>query len=194
MRFIVVHKLIASLLALLLVGCSFNVPDWSPEAVALRDLRADPHLELVEIVATRRWERGRVVLYRGIMQTGLHPGEGELVFGHIILQREGLGWRFIGGGSGSAGSAGPAGRRISYMYSSGSSIEHGSHSSVIGEVLTPEIEAVEIVFDDGRRLRDETEGDVFAFTVTGSVAPCALFLLDGENQLVGHIGPRKCDE
>jgi hypothetical protein len=80
------------------------------------------------------------------------------------------------------------------MYGSGSSIEHGSHSSVIGEVLTPEIEAVEIVFDDGRRLCDDTQGGVFAFVVTGRVAPCALFLFDGENQLVGHIGPRRCDE
>ncbi|HEX8681277.1 MAG TPA: hypothetical protein VF707_03120, partial [Ardenticatenaceae bacterium] len=120
MRFIVVHKLIVPLLTLLLMGCSFNGPDWSPEAAALRELRANPRMELVEVVATRPWERGHVVLYRGMMQTGLGPGDRELVFGYEILERDGIGWRFISGGSGSAGNVGPPGQRVSYSTGSGS--------------------------------------------------------------------------
>lgn len=192
MRFIVVHKLIVPLLTLLLVGCSFNGPDWSPETAALHELRANPRVELVEVVATRPWERGHVVLYRGMMQTGLGPGDRELVFGYEILERDGIDWRFVSGGSGSAGNVGPAGQRVSYSTGSGTGAEHGSFTIVSGEVLAPEVEAVEVVFDDGERLRDDTANDVFAFVVTRLVTPCAILLFDGENQLLEQIGSETC--
>lgn len=192
MRFTVVHKLIVPLLAFLLVGCSFNGPDWSPEAAALRALRANPRLELVEVVATRPWERGHVVLYRGIMQTGPGPGDREPVFGYEILERKGIDWRFIGGGAASAGRVGPDGRRVSYSTGGGGGTEHGRFTIVSGEVLAPEVEAVEVVFDDGERLRDDTANDVFAFVVTRLVTPCAILLFDGQNQLLEQTGSETC--
>ncbi|HEX8683358.1 MAG TPA: hypothetical protein VF707_13650, partial [Ardenticatenaceae bacterium] len=67
-----------------------------------------------------------------------------------------------------------------------------SFTIISGEVLAPEVEAVEVVFDDGERLRDDTANDVFAFIVTRLVAPCAILLFDGENQLLEQIGSETC--
>jgi hypothetical protein len=89
------------------------------------------------------------------------------------------------GDSGGVRSGEPTDRLIRAGVSMGSGGSDGTgYVLVTGEVLSPEVDRVEVRFDTGRTLRDNTEGDVFGLVDFGARQACELRALGADGDVV----------
>jgi hypothetical protein len=177
------------LLLLVSTACDELIGPLSP-AEAVRQLHrrdAPESAPTFQVVATRSWERGAVVLY-----TYVRPAQGQTpplqIFGYDLVEPSGGGlWRTTGGGEGGTPLAPAVEELISYSSGSGWNRVRGSFSIVYGRVLAPQVAFVEATFDNGRVLRDGTGDGFFVLITPTNAAPCEVRALDAESQVLRRI-------
>lgn len=140
-----------------------------------------------QVVATRQWERGAVVLY-----TYVRPAQGQTpplqIFGYDLVEDRGGGsWRITGGGGEGRPGRPPAEELISFALGRDISTERGSNSIVYGRTLVPQVTSVEATFDNGQVLRDGTGDGFFVLITPVRATPCELRALDAQGEVLRRI-------
>ncbi len=181
--------LMLSLLLWVLAGCSVVPPALTPQESARQStLTMSPESAATfQVMGTRQWERGVVVLY-----TYLQPAQEQRppmqIFGYTLVVPSGWGtWQAVGSGAGGSNAPPPAENLVHYSYGGGGGSQRGFFSIVSGYVLAPNVAAVEITFDNGQVLRDKTGDGLFAVVTTAKVAACELRVLDDQGQILRRI-------
>jgi hypothetical protein len=181
--------LVTMLLLLVSTACDELIgPLTPPEAYRQFHVRDAPESAATfQVVATRQWERGAVVLY-----TYVRPAQGQTpplqIFGYDLVEDRGGGsWRITGGGEGGRPGPPPAKELISYSSGSGWNRVRGDFSIVYGRTLAPQVAFVEATFDNGQVLRDGTGDGFFVLITPVSTTPCELRALDAEGQVLRRI-------
>jgi hypothetical protein len=172
-----------------LIACVAVPVALTPQEAARRDvLTMSPESAAsFQVLGTRQWERGVVVLY-----TYLRPAQGQRppmqIFGYCLVVPSGSGtWQAIGNGAGGGFAPPPAEDLIHYSYGGGSSRERGDFSIVYGRSLAANVATIEVTFDNGRVLRGEAGDGLFALVTTASAAACEVRVLDAEGQVLRRI-------
>ncbi len=140
-----------------------------------------------QVVATRQWERGAVVLY-----TYVRPAHGQTpplqIFGYDLVEDRGGGsWGITGGGEGGRPGPPPAEELISYSSGGGWNRVRGDFSIVYGRTLAPQVAFVEATFDNGQVLQDGTGDGVFALITPVKATPCELSVLNAQGEVLRRI-------
>ena len=122
------------------------------------------------ILGTREWSKRLIVVYKvNCRNDHSSPYNGNLL-GHQVVERKGIGWQAVGGGDriGLLPQL-PPGEIVQY----GITRKHrgrGARPTVVyGEILTAQVAAVEVTFDNGKTLRDEGKDGMFAMALPETV-------------------------
>jgi len=168
---------LALLLALLaLAACGGGAP--TPEAALLSAPGLPASYQNLQIAGTRQYGNRAIVLYRGVQPaSGTEPATD--MFGYGYLSRSPLGWSF---GSGGAGGSNPPPEPAALIDYGVGTFRDGLMpvTVVYGQVLDPQVAAVEAQFADGSTARDTVTGGVFAIRELGTSTVCALRALDAQ--------------
>lgn len=184
-------RALRSLLVLVVVlgalsGCGNLAGALTPEE-AVRRSDVGP-LQQMQIVGVRFFDDRAVVLYTG-RQLNSAGDQFEDVLGYTFVARTPNGWRAENrGGRGSSGPPDPA-TKLDYSVAT-TQTDTQPRTIVYGRALTPEITAVEAVFNDGRTARDEVANGVFAIAAFGADGVCAVRVLNAQGkelELPGHV-------
>ncbi len=160
-------------------------PDSTPEEAARRSVCAQGVPRNFRVHGTRSWERGVIVLYsaRCPSPPDAPIPEPEIPVSGFRLLEDGLfGWRVVLVGSAGDGKEARSGQLVSYRPGGGRGGRLGSYGYVSGRVLAPDkVRAVEAIFDNGRVMRDDAPGELFAlFSLgTGGRVSCGLWTRTG---------------
>lgn len=146
----------------------------------------------VEVLSRHRWEKGLIVLYSAVCTTKDTKGRMQRVFGHQVVQRQGMNWQVSSSDSYSVSHPQQSSEKlIEYGISqavgknAGKPKEQGDRYTILyGQFLTPRVAAVEATFDNGQVIRDDGAGKAFALISTGATRVCELRILGPDNQLL----------
>jgi hypothetical protein len=187
-------------LAILIPACS---PQPTPAAevilspeeflLQLQAQHSDETSQNFQILGRREWERG-VLLFVSYDYTRLSMGS----FGYSLLERVPgeHGWAPVGGFIYGRPQAVPASEYIDWSVgrSGGMTKVLGmpleSHLDPVvyfGRVISPEVQALEMVFAGGQVLRDEAEDGFFAFVTQPGDRTCAIRVLGSSDLLLRQI-------
>jgi hypothetical protein len=145
-----------------------------------------------KVLSTQPWSQGVIVLYSAFCptdkaKTAMHP-----VFGHKVVRRTGATWQVSGSGSyGTENESVPSEQLVEYdisrslnQHSANISSQNEPYTILYGRVLKPKVLAVEVTFNNGKTMRDESSNGVFALLSAGATGVCELRLLGADNQLL----------
>ncbi|MDP9381765.1 MAG: hypothetical protein M3Q29_16795 [Chloroflexota bacterium] len=163
-------------------------PDSTPEEAVRRSVCAQGVPRNFRVHGTRSWERGVIVLFSADCPS---PPDAPIpepeipVSGFRLLQDGLFGWRVVIVGSAADGKEARSGQLVSYRPGGGRGGRLGSYGYVSGRVLAPDkVRAVEAIFDNGRVMRDDAPGELFALFSLGTGGPCELRTLDKDGRIL----------
>jgi hypothetical protein len=142
--------------------------------------------ETLQIVDTRDWTEGKIVLYEGTCRH-VQDTSPLSVTGYQVFVRHGMTWRASSGGSVTAPSQeATSARRINY-YTVGQ-VEgrdpNDRYTMVEGQISSSDVVAVEVRFDTGEVLRDRVEKERFVTIAAGADRACELQIFGADNRLL----------
>ncbi len=148
--------------------------------------------ERFKVLSTQAWSQGVIVLYSAFCPAANAKTPTLQIFGHKVVQRNGMAWQVSGSGSYGTekGAAPPPEQLVEYGIGRSPSQADGNAPSsqpytiLYGRVLKPKVVAVEATFDNGKILRDESSNGVFALLSAGATGLCELRVLGADNQIL----------
>jgi hypothetical protein len=196
------------LLAALLLGpgaCAGPNPQAIPGLVLspeeyVRQLytnNSPPELRTVRILGRREWEKGVLVFLEQ-----WEPGDGKIpgtwTFGYFLLERapSGGGWQAVSGHLHGRSEPLPRSELVDWSIGSGGGMSgppggpmqaHLDPVVYYGRALTPEVRAVQVIFDDGGMRRDEAGDGMFAVVVPSTARACQLVVLGQADRVLRRI-------
>ncbi len=164
-------------------ACTAAVAAPTPEEAARQNsVRFSPDIAATfQVVGTRGWEGGVVVLYTYLR-------EQEPMFGYALTRQLPFGaWEVTIAGAGDADPPVPE-NLVDYRDGGGSgAFGLGQFTIVFGRTLKPEVAQVQVTFANGQVLRDETADGVFALIAPSSTFGCELRVFGAQGELLRHI-------
>lgn len=138
-----------------------------------------------QVISTHKWSKGVVVLYSALCPTDNRPKVLQRIFGHKVVKQEGMRWQISGSDSYGADST-PGGPEnlVNYGISKSANQSGDRYTILYGQVISAKVSAVEVTFDNGRTLRDESSNGVFALVASGATAVCELRVFGADNQIL----------
>ncbi|MBD1897261.1 hypothetical protein [Coleofasciculus sp. FACHB-129] len=182
------------LLALFASSCSSERVAATPEQVIRQNnLCPSPTTQAQDfrVLGTRQWSQGVVVLYSAICPSSDRQQASPQILGHSVLVRKESGWEQIGNDSAEFFlDRPPLPPEQLVWYGSGnySNDKTGeTYALTYGKVLSPEVAAVEITFDNGKILRDEATNGVFVLISPGANHSCQMRVLGKDGKILRRI-------
>jgi hypothetical protein len=202
------YPILYLLLAALLLGpgaCAGPNPQAIPGLVLspeeyVRQLytnNSPPELRTVRILGRREWEKGVLVFL-----DQWEPGDGKIpgtwTFGYSLLERapSGGGWQVVSGHLHGRSEPLPRSELVDWSIGSGGGMSgppggpmqaHLDPVVYYGRALTPEVRAVQVIFDDGGMRRDEAGDGMFAVVVPPTARACQLVVIGQADQVLRRI-------
>lgn len=138
-----------------------------------------------QVLSTHRWSKGMVVLYSALCPTQDGKSSMQRVFGHQVVQRNGMSWHVSSSDSYGTGSTPTSPEKlIEYGISRSQSREGDRYTILYGQVLAPKVKAVEATFNNGTVLRQFTVSGSFALLSPGATDICELRILGKDHQIL----------
>ena len=138
----------------------------------------------------RYFDEGAIVVF-----TGDDPQRaGYATMGYAVFRRDLGTWNEGQVGSSSRQAQDLTGKLIDYSLTDFNFQGKGrdltfDYRLLVGEILSPTAESIEVVLDDGTVLQDEGEDDVFAFKTEVAHNFCELRVLDAQGKILESIVP-----
>ncbi|MGV0025213.1 hypothetical protein [Phormidesmis priestleyi] len=179
-------------------GYTFSLVAATPEE-ALRQTFSCPGKPSVEaknfqVLTTRKWSKGIVAVYRGVCPDDDKPTfanekkEPKEVLGYRAMRRIGMEWYLSSSGSHqsqkSKSSKTVSAKLIDYGVNRASVKGKDRHTVLYGQVLSPQVSAIEATFNNGKSLRDESPDGMFAIVATGATGVCDIRVFGYDNQIL----------
>jgi hypothetical protein len=147
----------------------------------------------IQVIGSHRWAKGVVVLYSALCPSPNAKAPMERVFGHQVIQRQGMNWQISSIDSYGTNTTQKASERlIEYGVSQSTQtnnrfLQKGSAESytiLYGQILTPKVTTIEATFNNGQTLRDLVTSGTFALVASGASRVCELRILGSDNQIL----------
>ncbi len=178
-----VVPLVAILLISISAACTAGLAAPTPEEAArLNSTRFSPETAATfQVVGTRGWEGGVVVLYTYLR-------EQAPMFGYALTRQLPFGaWEVTNAGAGDADLPVPE-NLVDYRDGGGSgAFGLGEFSIVFGRTLRPEVAQVQVTFANGQVVRDETADGVFALIAPATTFGCELRVFGTKGELLHQV-------
>ncbi|NJR51745.1 MAG: hypothetical protein HC780_21345 [Leptolyngbyaceae cyanobacterium CSU_1_3] len=178
-------------------GYTFSLVAATPEEALRRPFSCpgQPNVEAksFQVLTTRKWDKGVVAVYRGVCPNYDRPSfvsekkDTVQMLSYRAVKRIGMEWHLSSSGSHRQAlkkSQTDASTLIDYgvSHSSGKKIE--KHTVLYGQVLSPQVSAIEATFNNGKTLRDESPDGMFALVARGATGVCDIRVLGYDNQIL----------
>lgn len=138
-----------------------------------------------QVLSTHRWSKGMVVLYSALCPTKDGKSSLQRVFGHQVVQRNGMSWHVSSSDSYGTGSTPTSPEKlIEYGISRSASQEGDRYTILYGQVLTPKVKAIEATFNNGMILRQPIANGSFALLSPDATDICELRILGKDHQIL----------
>ncbi len=163
---------------LLVAGCDFLPINKSPGQLTRQSQQNHPGVRSVQILGSRTWSGGAVVLYTTVRDT---PGRSSPVhmFGVDVHRNPTANIGLSGGSAGEEGAIMPNSALLCHGVALGN-----NYSIVFGRVKLPDVAAVEADFANGQTSRDETKDGVYAVIERAGTMPTNVRALDSAGQVL----------
>ncbi|HYN87735.1 MAG TPA: hypothetical protein VER55_04360 [Ardenticatenaceae bacterium] len=172
------------ILATILSGCNWEwSPALTPEEAARRSVIVfDNKFAHFQVVDRRPVADGSVLVFYQAWDAPRLVS----IYGYVLAERDGLSWVAAVGAGGSSTGA-PREELVHYGLGRNSRGDDAQDLVVVyGEVLVPEVFAVEVLFDDGTTRRDSADHGFFALAGL-DVNACELRVLGADEELLREI-------
>jgi hypothetical protein len=174
---------VAILLIAISAACTAGLAAPTPEEAAqLNSTRLSPETAATfQVVGTRRWEGGVVVLYTYLR-------EQAPIFGYALTRQLPFGaWEVTIAGAGDADPPVPE-NLIDYRDGGGSgAFGLGGFTIVFGRTLAAEVARVQVTFANGQVVQDEGADGAFALIAPATTFGCDLRVFGAKGELLRHI-------
>ena len=190
----------------LMIGLGLTIAGWAialvaatPEEALRRPFLCPGQPEVaaknVQVLTTRRWSKGILALYRGTCLTRDQQSSDQPVLSYRVMRQTGMEWRLSS--SGSRFTTAEKSKPVALVdYGIGYTVGKGHDRQTIfyGQVLSPQVSAVEVSFNNGKSLRDESLDGLFALVASGATGVCDIRVFGYDNQILQRnelISPQK---
>lgn len=171
-------------------GYTFSLVAATPEE-ALRlpfSCPGKPNVEAekFQVLTVRKWSKGIVALYQGICPSQNKQAFNQQVLSYRVVKRRGMEWLLGGAGTHvSKGASSKSTELIDYGVDRTSAAKGSDRYTVLyGQVLSPQVSAVEVTFNNGKSLRDESPDGLFALVAQGATGVCDIRVFGYDNQIL----------
>ncbi|MCY7322832.1 MAG: hypothetical protein LH660_13770 [Phormidesmis sp. CAN_BIN36] len=190
----------------LMLGLGLMTTGWAVALVAATPDEAlrrpflcpgQPEVEAknIQVLTTRKWSRGILALYRGSCLSEAKQASDQKVLSYRVMKQTGVEWRLSS--SSSYFMTAEKSKPVSLIeYGVGHTVGKGTDRQTIlyGQVLSPQVSAVEVTFNNGKSLRDESPDGLFALVAPGATGICDIRVFGYDNQILQRnelISPRR---
>lgn len=200
-------SLLLGLVALATVGGLYKVITNAPiqvvqDSVLCPTSNTTTEAQEIEVLGTYHWEKGVIVLYSALCPTASGKASLQRIFGHEVVKRDGLNWQVSSRDSYSINSSqGSAEKLIEYrisqstrptsspqttfrVFSSRNQSQGDRYTLVYGQILSPQVAAIEATFDNGQVVRASGDAKTFALLSANSSRICELRIFGKDNQIL----------
>jgi hypothetical protein len=180
-------------------GYTFSLVAATPEE-ALRQPFSCPgkpalQAKSFQVLTTRTWAKGIVAVYRGVCPDNDEPtfaSEKKIpkqVLSYRAIKRTGMEWQLSSSGSylsqeSEKSAKSTSAKLIDYGVNRASVKGKDRHTVLYGQVLSPQVSAIEATFNNGKSLRDETPDGMFAIVAPGATGVCDIRVFGYGNQIL----------
>lgn len=174
------------------VGYTVSIVAATPEEVIRRPFtcpgQSEAEAKDFQVLTVRKWSQGLVALYRGNCES--NPSKAlntqQSMLSYRVVKRNGMEWNLIDTGSFVSKQRKPAASKNLIEYSVGRNNTKGKERYTVfyGEVLSPTVAAVEVTFNNGKVLRDNTLDGMLLLVAPGATAICDVRALGVDNQIL----------
>lgn len=196
-------------LVICLIGClGLTIAGWAVSLVAATPEEAlrrpfscpsqsDTEAKSFQVLTTRKWSKGIVALYRGNCAALNKPGVDQPLLSYRVMKQNGMEWQLSGSGSyPTTIEKSKPGSLIDYGVGHTRGKGNDRQTILYGQVLSPQVSAIEVTFNNGKSLRDESPDGLFALVASGATGICDIRAFGYDNQILQRdelISPRKSD-
>lgn len=174
------------------VGYTVSIVAATPEEMLRRPFSCPTALSTeahdFQVLTVRKWAQGIVALYRG-QCAAIAGKDAKALLSYRVVKRSGMEWQLS-----STGSYPSRAREKSKQSSERKLIEYSvdrnspkakeRHAVFYGEVLSPNVAAVEVTFNNGKVLRDTGLDGMLLLVASGATGVCDVRVLGVDNQIL----------
>ncbi|MBD2019563.1 hypothetical protein H6F43_05110 [Leptolyngbya sp. FACHB-36] len=140
-------------------------------------------LENFRILGSRDWANGKSVVYQATCRNNSSKPSLAIV-GYSMFERHGLNWSPAGGGSAGSPLNASSPQKLAQFVASQSTNQGNRYAAVHGQILSPQVATIEAQFSNGKLLRDDGNGEMFAIVEAGATRVCQVRLLGANGQVL----------
>ncbi|MBD1844114.1 hypothetical protein H6F89_12015 [Cyanobacteria bacterium FACHB-63] len=183
---------LVGLMCVATVGYTVSIVAATPEEVIRRPFtcpeQSEAEAKNFQVLTVRKWSQGLIALYRGNCENDSSKTSSQSVLSYRIVKRNGMEWNLVDTGSYVTQQRKPAASKPKNLieYSVGRTTTKGKERYAVfyGEVLSPTVAAVEVTFNNGKVLRDNTLDGTLLLVAPGATAICDVRVLGVDNQIL----------
>ncbi|KAM3090159.1 hypothetical protein ACKFKG_30400 [Phormidesmis sp. 146-35] len=179
-------------------GYTFSLVAATPEEALRQPFscpgRPDLEAKNFQVLTTRKWSKGIVAVYRGACPDDDKPTfasekkASKQVLSYRAMKRIGMEWHLSSSGSHPAQESQKAkstsAKLIDYGVNRAAVKGKDRHTVLYGQVLSPQVSAIEATFNNGKSLRDESPDGMFAIVAPGATGVCDIRVFGYDNQIL----------
>lgn len=175
------------------VGYTVSIVAATPEEMLRRPFSCpmlNTEVQDFQVLTVRKWAQGVVALYRGKCPISAKMGQGERsLLSYRVVKRDGMEWHLSDTGSYPSSNSerskqSSEKKLIEYSVGRNSSKAKERHAVFYGEVLSPNVAAVEVTFNNGKVLRDTGLDGMLLLVASGATGVCDVRVLGVDNQIL----------
>lgn len=181
-------------------GYTFSLVAATPEEVLRLPFscpgKPDVEAEKFQVLTVRKWSKGMVALYQGTCPSQDRQAFSQQVLSYRVVKRRGMEWLLGSVGSRVSKSASlKSTELIDYGVDRTAAQGSDRYTVLYGQVLSPQVSAVEVTFNNGKSLRDESPDGMFALVAQGATGVCDIRVFGYDNQILQRheLIPRKAE-
>lgn len=179
------------------VGYTVSIVAATPEDMIRRPFSCpeQPNTEAkgFQVLSVRKWAQGVAVLYRGQCQI---ENASKSIFSYRVVKRNGMEWQLLSSGNHISKETKPQNTKqknkthfIEYGVGRAPSQRSKTtakqrHATFYGQVLSPNVAAVEVTFNNGKVLRDTGLDGMLLLVAPGATGICDVRVLGFDNQIL----------
>jgi hypothetical protein len=172
-------------------GWAVSLVAATPEEMLRRPFscpgQPDVEAKNFQVLTTRKWSQGIVALYRGVCPGDENQASEQQVLSYRVAKRNGMEWHITSSGSQRLKEQEKSKAKPTTLinYGVGRSGKGKQRQTVLyGQVLSPQASAVEVTFNNGKSLRDESPDGMFAIVAPGATGVCDIRVFGYDNQIL----------
>ncbi|MBD1859354.1 hypothetical protein Q2T42_09525 [Leptolyngbya boryana CZ1] len=193
---------IVGLICLGTVGYTVSIVAATPEEMLRRPFScpgsSKAEAKDFQVLTVRKWEKGIVALSRGNCPSEAKSLQKEAsvqpALSYRVVKRNGMEWSLKSTGSSfnqnpDKPTAGKQQKLIRYHVGRTHPNVKERHTVFYGEIFSPDVAAVEVVFDNGKVLRDTGTNGMLLLVGSGATGICDVRALGTDNQILQRDEP-----